>query len=78
LIFILHKFFLPSLFNLKMFCSISNLHFSFFYLKKEHMELLRNTPVQEDYSGILMEVADSLDNYSSQYLKENIKKNVSN
>lgn len=41
------------------------------------MELLRNTPVQEDYSGILMEVAESLDSYSSQYLKENIRKNVS-
>lgn len=44
---------------------------------QEHAELLRNTPVQEDYSEILLEVAQSLDSYSSQYLKENIKKNVS-
>jgi hypothetical protein len=40
------------------------------------MELLHNTPVQEDYSDILLEVAQSLDTYSSQYLKENIKRNV--
>lgn len=39
--------------------------------------MLTNTPVQEDYSDILLEVAQSLDNYSSQYLKDNIKKNVS-
>lgn len=33
--------------------------------------------MQEDYSDILMEVAQSLDSYSGQYLKDNIKKNVS-
>jgi hypothetical protein len=43
---------------------------------QEHMELLHNTPVQEDYSDLLLEVAQSLDSYSSQYLKENIKRNV--
>lgn len=41
------------------------------------MELLTNTPVQEDYSDILLGVAQSLDSYSSQYLRDNIKKNVS-
>lgn len=41
------------------------------------MEALNNTPVQEDYSGVLLEVANSLDSYSSQYLRDNIKKNVS-
>jgi hypothetical protein len=40
------------------------------------MELLTNTPVQDDYSDVLLEVAQSLDNYSSQYLRDNIKKNV--
>lgn len=39
--------------------------------------MLHNTPVQDDYSEILLEVAQSLDSYSGQYLKENIKKNVS-
>lgn len=33
--------------------------------------------MQDDYSEILLEVAQSLDSYSGQYLKENIKKNVS-
>jgi len=41
------------------------------------LEALNNTPVQEDYSGVLLEVANSLDSYSSQYLRDNIKKNVS-
>lgn len=39
--------------------------------------MLQNTPVQDDYSDILLDVAQSLDSYSSQYLKENIRKNVS-
>lgn len=38
---------------------------------------MQNTPVQDDYSDILLQVANSLDSYSGQYLKENIKKNVS-
>lgn len=33
--------------------------------------------MQDDYSDILIEVAQSLDSYSGQYLKDNIKKNVS-
>lgn len=33
--------------------------------------------MQEDYSDILLEVAKTLDSYSSQYLKENIERSVS-
>ena len=45
--------------------------------RQEQLEMLQNTPVQDDYSDILLDVAQSLDSYSSQYLKENIRKNVS-
>lgn len=45
--------------------------------QQEQLQLFQNTPVQDDYSDILLEVAESLDSYSGQYLKENIKKNVS-
>ncbi|CRL07801.1 CLUMA_CG020755, isoform A [Clunio marinus] len=44
-------------------------------LNEEQTEILQNAPVQEDYSEILLGVAETLNNYSSQYLKENIKKN---
>ncbi|KAL7023317.1 hypothetical protein ACKWTF_012561 [Chironomus riparius] len=42
---------------------------------QELLEALNNTPVQDDYSGVLLEVSKSLDSYSSQYLRDNIKKN---
>lgn len=40
-------------------------------------ELIRNAPQTEDYSEILLQISRSLDNYSQQYIREFIRRNVS-
>jgi kinesin family member 16B len=41
------------------------------------MNMIKNLPVSEDYSEVLLEVSKSLDNFSAQYIKDIITKNVS-
>lgn len=45
--------------------------------KQASIELIQNAPQSEDYSEILLTISRSLDNYSAQYIREYIRKNVS-
>jgi hypothetical protein len=41
------------------------------------MNMIKNLPVAEDYSDVLLDVSKSLDNFSAQYIKDIVTRNVS-